>query len=160
MDDLEGSESAGLVSPALREARKEMETAVVDPALREELARRETKEAALDALRVCLAEAGKEMGPTFLEAAAEVIISRDCEEMAGNNIDRSLAALGDKMRTLYSSWFEPVETGKEVLSTPSKTDKSRSTVLVELGSLILFSYLMQRISSLLGAYENISYESK
>ncbi|CAL9077630.1 unnamed protein product [Musa acuminata var. zebrina] len=120
--DLERSEAAGLVSCALREARMEMEAAVVDPALRAELARRETKEAALVAVRVCLEEMEKEMGPTFLEAAADAIVSCDCET------HRSLVVLSDKLRAFRSIGLESVERGVEIGHLPSKIDRARSTV--------------------------------
>nr|XP_009397771.1 PREDICTED: uncharacterized protein LOC103982540 isoform X2 [Musa acuminata subsp. malaccensis] len=120
--DLERSEAAGLVSCALREARMEMEAAVVDPALRAQLARRETKEAALVAVRVCLEEMEKEMGPTFLEAAADAIVSCDCET------HRSLVVLSDKLRAFRSIGLESVERGVEIGHLPSKIDRARSTV--------------------------------
>ncbi|WOL10421.1 hypothetical protein Cni_G19176 [Canna indica] len=130
--ELERSEAAGLMSQALREARREMEAAVMDSALREELVRRETKEAALEAVRVCLEEVRKEMGPTFLEAAAEVVVGWDREELVGSKTDGPLIALGDKMRTLLSSRFDSVERGVEMHHIPSKMDKSRSKLLSEL----------------------------
>lgn len=129
MADLERSEAAaGLVSRALREARKEMEEAVVDSALRAELVRRETKEAALEAVRVCLEEAEKEMGPTFLEAAAEAILGWDCEKLG------SWMAFSDKLKTLHSGKLEPVERGVEMSRFPSKKGMAKSTVLLDLGT--------------------------
>ncbi|RZS19083.1 hypothetical protein BHM03_00051431 [Ensete ventricosum] len=136
--ELERSEAAGLVSCALREARKEMEAAVVDPALRTELAQRETKEAALVAVQVCLEEMEKEMGPTFLEAAADAIVRCDCET------HRSLVVLSDKLRSFRSIRLEPVERGLEIGHPPSKIDRARSTGLLELGTSVL---LLQIISS-------------
>ncbi|XP_038982008.1 uncharacterized protein LOC103721807 isoform X2 [Phoenix dactylifera] len=71
--DLERSEAAGLVSPALGEARREMEEAVVNPIVRVGLMGRDTKKAALDAVRVYLDEADKEMGPPYLERMAKAV---------------------------------------------------------------------------------------
>ncbi|XP_042434369.1 uncharacterized protein LOC122020488 [Zingiber officinale] len=130
VSDIEQSEVSELVSPAMREARKEMEAAVVDPALREELVRRETKESALEAVMVFVEEAGKEMGPTFLEAAAEAVLGWEREDSrALSNLDRSLRALQGKIKTLHSCKFQPTENDAEMHRAPSKMNASGSKVL-------------------------------
>ncbi|XP_074587412.1 uncharacterized protein LOC141843257 [Curcuma longa] len=130
VSDLERSEVSELVSPAMREARKEMEAAVVDPALREELGRRETKESALEAVMVFVEEAGKEMGPTFLEAAAEAVLGWESEDSrASSDLDRSLRALQGKIKTLQSCKFQPTENDAEMHRAPSKMNASGSKVL-------------------------------
>ncbi|XP_042438031.1 uncharacterized protein LOC122023779 isoform X2 [Zingiber officinale] len=130
VSDIEQSEVSELVSPAMREARKEMEAAVVDPALREELVRRETKESALEAVMVFVEEAGKEMGPTFLEAAAEAVLGWEREDSrALSNLDRSLRALQGKIKTLHSYKFQPTENDAEMHRAPRKMNASGSKVL-------------------------------
>lgn len=140
--DLERSEVSELVSPVMREARKEMEAAVTDPALREELVRRETKESALEAVMVCVEEAGKEMGPTFLEAAAEAVVGWESEDSTAlSNLDKSLKALQAKVKPLHSCKFNPTEKDAEMHLAPSKMNASRSKVLFNQGNLLIFLLL-------------------
>ncbi|XP_019709902.1 uncharacterized protein [Elaeis guineensis] len=102
--DLERSEAAGLFSPALREARREMEEAIVNPVVRVGLTGRDTKKAALDAVRVYLEEAEKEMGPPYLEHLAKAV----CEEWmsSGTGRDGSVVELYEMLRNLLASQGE------------------------------------------------------
>ncbi|XP_038987758.1 uncharacterized protein LOC103714895 isoform X2 [Phoenix dactylifera] len=103
--DLERSEAAGLVSATLREARKEMEEAVVNPIVRVDLMGRDTKMAALDAVRVYLEEAEKEMGPPYLERVAEAI-SEDWRRSLGTGSDGSVGELDVMLRNLLAGRVE------------------------------------------------------
>ncbi|KAM0943761.1 hypothetical protein DsansV1_C13g0125551 [Dioscorea sansibarensis] len=90
--DLErAEEAAGLVSDGLKRARKEMEEAVVDSRVRDALKRRDTKKAALEAVRVYLKEETAKMGPAFLELVAEAIRGGK-----SSGVDPSLVELKEK----------------------------------------------------------------
>lgn len=99
--DLERSEAAGLVSLALREARREMEEAVVNPLVRVGLMGRDTKKAALDAVRVYLEEAEKEMGPPYLERMAEAV-GEEWRRSSGTGTDGSVVELYEMLPNLLA----------------------------------------------------------
>ncbi|XP_072958341.1 uncharacterized protein [Typha angustifolia] len=96
----------GLVSTGLREARREMEAAVLDPAVREELVGRETEGRALEALRECLEEVEKELGPTFLELAAEAFRAESKGKNLEAQLDRPLGESSGKVEALRAGRCE------------------------------------------------------
>ncbi|KAJ8636940.1 hypothetical protein MRB53_011207 [Persea americana] len=66
----------GLVSDGLWDLEKEMLAAVENPAVRRKLRGRESRKEALDAVRAFLEEAEDELGPSFLEFAAEALLGK------------------------------------------------------------------------------------
>ncbi|XP_073115600.1 uncharacterized protein [Elaeis guineensis] len=127
--DLERSEAAGLVSATLREARREMEEAVVNPIVRVGLMGRDTKMAALDAVRVYLEEAEKEMGPPYLECVAETV-GEEWRRSSVTGSDGSVGELDAKLRNLLA---RQVEDGR--CDGPPDGDRAKSFGLVELEKL-------------------------
>ncbi|EHA8590612.1 hypothetical protein COCNU_scaffold021095G000030 [Cocos nucifera] len=123
--DLERSEAASLVSATLREARREMEEAVVNPIVRVGLMGRDTKMAALDAVRVYLEEAEKEMGPPYLERVAEAV-GEEWRRSSGTGSDGSVGELDVKLRNLLAG---RVEDGR--CDGPPDGDRAKSFGLLE-----------------------------
>lgn len=83
----------GLLSKRLRELKKEMLVAVVDSGIRSELHGRDTRKEALDSVSAYLEEALEQMGPPFLEFAAEAgFCGRRDWKNAGGNLDGGGAA--------------------------------------------------------------------
>lgn len=127
MADLERSEAAGLVSATLREARREMEEAVVNPIVRVGLMGRDTKMAALDAVRVYLEEADKEMGPPYLERVAEAV-GEEWRRSSETGSDCSVGELDVKLRNLLAG---RVEDGR--CNGRPDGDRAKTSGLLELG---------------------------
>ncbi|KAF8402494.1 hypothetical protein HHK36_010579 [Tetracentron sinense] len=70
---MERSEGAGLSSDKLKDSREEMEAAVWDTNVCENVLMRDTQNDALKLVRICIAETWENMGPSFLELAARTM---------------------------------------------------------------------------------------
>ncbi|XP_020093223.1 uncharacterized protein LOC109713512 isoform X3 [Ananas comosus] len=115
----EGAEAAaGLVSPELRATRREMEEAVVDATVRAGLVVRYTEERAFQAVRVYLEEAWKELGPSFLELAAEALIGMAKGkglEMENPNSSKPSPEEGSRLLELVNHSGTVNKRGKEII---------------------------------------------
>ncbi|OAY66068.1 Single myb histone 3 [Ananas comosus] len=118
-EGVEGAEAAaGLVSPELRATRREMEEAVVDATVRAGLVARYTEERALQAVRVYLEEAWKELGPSFLELAAEALIGMAKGkglEMENPNSSKPSPEEGSRLLELVNDSGTVNKRGKEII---------------------------------------------
>ncbi|XP_020093222.1 telomeric repeat-binding factor 2-like isoform X2 [Ananas comosus] len=129
----EGAEAAaGLVSPELRATRREMEEAVVDATVRAGLVVRYTEERAFQAVRVYLEEAWKELGPSFLELAAEALIGMAKGkglEMENPNSSKPSPEEGSRLLELVNHSGTVNKRGKEIIEENTHEGESSSPEL-------------------------------
>ncbi|XP_020080996.1 uncharacterized protein LOC109704643 isoform X2 [Ananas comosus] len=132
-EGVEGAEAAaGLVSPELRATRREMEEAVVDATVRAGLVARYTEERALQAVRVYLEEAWKELGPSFLELAAEALIGMAKGkglEMENPNSSKPSPEEGSRLLELVNHSGTVNKRGKEIIEENTHEGESSSPEL-------------------------------
>ncbi|XP_077224446.1 uncharacterized protein LOC143857822 [Tasmannia lanceolata] len=131
VSDLEKSEGFGLVSDWLRDSKMEMEAAVENERIRNNLLEKDTRKDAMDCVWVFLEEEVKKMGPTFLEFTAERVCSKEEEAHrldAGNvEVDvGSVITLGDGVADMELDAHREMD--KETMQKPLQTDARKGSL--------------------------------
>nr|CAD1840944.1 unnamed protein product [Ananas comosus var. bracteatus] len=109
-----------------------MEEAVVDATVRAGLVARYTEERALQAVRVYLEEAWKELGPSFLELAAEALIGMAKGkglEMENPNSSKPSPEEGSRLLELVNDSGTVNKRGKEIIEENTHEGESSSPEL-------------------------------